>query len=432
MSATTLLIAVFGLAAAVGLGWLAVEGINRRPIAGAFALFGWLAALTLFIDTPEVFVWNIGGINVVAADVICAFLALIAGLRLLRGFVHISKPLAVPLIIFIAMLGLSYARGLPAFGLQHATNEFREFFYFLAALGFVLSFPFERLGEKLLLVGVVGGATLAAVALIRLPMMGGITMDARPVPSYSALVIGQGFFTGWFWLKTGRRLKLWRWLIFALLPFSFLMLHRSVWMALAGGLAAVLAWDRAGRGGLLKTLVIGGVVGAVLIGLVAGDKIMLALDQAVEEATSSEESTFIWRLEGWEALLRQESGWNFVDLAIGRPMGSGYARTLGNSVVNTAEIESGVIPHNYYLSMLLRGGVVGLVAFVGLYLKLGKILRRAAVRSTPSVYPAAFLTLLVTQMIYYVPYSADFIQGLFLGGAVMLANSLTQPHEARS
>lgn len=431
MSASTLTIALLGLAAALGLGWLAVEGINRRPAVGAFALFAWLAALTLFIDTPEIFVRNIGGINVVVPDILCAFLGLIAGLRLLRGFVQIPRTLAVPLLVFIAMLGISYLRGLPAFGLQHATNEFREFFYFLAALAFVLSFPFERLGEKLLFVGALGGALLALVAIIRLPLMGGLTMESRPVPSYSALAIGQGFFAGWFWLKTGRHLKLWRWLIFALLPFSFLMLHRSVWMALAGGLAAVLTWDRAGRAGLLKTLLIGGIVGTIAIGFVAGDKILLTLDQAVEEATSSEESTFIWRLEGWAALLRPDTGWNFVDLAIGRPMGSGYARTLGNSVVNTAEIESGVIPHNYYLSMLLRGGIIGLVAFVGLYLKLVKILRQQARQPNASLYAPAFLTLLITQLIYYVPYSADFIQGLFLGGAVMLAAVFTRPHEVR-
>ena len=55
-------------------------------------------------------------------------------------------------------------------------------------------------------------------------------------------------------------------------------------------------------------------------------------------------------------------------------MGSGYSRSLGNSVLTANDIESGVIPHNSTISLILRAGVIGLIAFVLLYFRLAKAL----------------------------------------------------------
>jgi hypothetical protein len=423
--AITAFVGLVFLAAALVLGWWTMETVNRRPSIGALSLFVWLAALVLFIEDGDLYVKNLGGINVSLPDVLCAFLGGIAALRFLRGLPRIAPALVVSLAVFTSMLALSYIRGLATFGLQHATNEFREFFYFLSALVFALSYPSDKLAVKLPWVGVVGGGLLVLVAVLRFPMMGGFQLDERAVPSYAALAIGQAFFLGWFWLRQGPRAPIWQWLIFGFLPFSFLMLHRSVWMALGGGLAGLFIYDHQGRKRLFKTLLVGGIVGAAVLGFAFGDRILTGVDQAVNEATSSEDSTFIWRLEGWEALLFPETGWSVADILIGRPMGSGYARTLGNSLVNAAEIESGVIPHNYYVSMLLRGGIVGLVAFVAFHVKLMKILMRQAREENPSPLAPCFVIILVTQLIYYVPYSADLIQGVLLGGATAFATAAT-------
>ncbi len=409
--------------AALGAGCFILELVNRRPVIGAFALFAWLALLSLFIDNSEIFMRSVGGINVVPPDVICALLAAITILRVIQGRVRVNRRLLVPLAVFVAMLALSYIRGLVKFGLQHSTNEFREFFYFLSALLFSLSFPAEKLSGKLPGVGIIGGLALVLVACARIPLMGGFSLEARPVPSYAALAIGQAFFLGWFFVRIRPRFARWRWLMFGFLAFAFLMLHRSVWVALLGGIAAIVVFDQKGRRALLRTVVIGGAVGAVIVAAFFGPKVAAGLNEAVGEATSSEDSTFIWRLEGWIALLRPDTGWDIGDLLVGRPMGSGYARVLGNSSVNATEIDAGVIPHNYYLSTLLRGGIIGLLAFLTLHFRLLRLLASESGETKPGLYALCYFVILVTQMIYYVPYSADFIQGLFLGGAIALPST---------
>jgi hypothetical protein len=41
-----------------------------------------------------------------------------------------------------------------------------------------------------------------------------------------------------------------------------------------------------------------------------------------------------------------------------------------------------------------------------------------------NAYAGSFLVILFVQLAYYVPYSADFIQGLLLGGAITLCSAL--------
>ena len=411
--------AVAAVALLVVLMWRGLEAINRAPAIGGFALYLWLGALVFAPDNPEWFQRMVGGINVTVPDVLCAILATVAVLRFGRGFPRLERSLAWPLAIVGGTLLISYGRGLAGFGLQHATNEFREFFYFLTALAYAISFPFDRLGRRLPLLGVLGGVLLMVIAVLRLSAHG-IDIDHRPLPSYGALAIGEAFFLGWFWLRTARQPGLWQWLVISFLPFAFFMLHRSVWMCLLAGLAGLMLADPPGRKKLLTILVLGGMLATLVVGIFFRDKIVNGLDGAVKE-TTTEDSTFMWRVQGWVALLTPDSGVGGFDLLLGRPMGSGYARKLGDSVLDTGEIEAGVIPHNYYVSMLLRGGVIGLAAFLLLYYRLFAALLRGK-RDDP-LEPAwpCFLIILGVQLVYYIPYSADFIQGLLLGGAVALA-----------
>lgn len=426
------ILALVGVLAFLGLARLALELGNRWPQWGALALFVWLATFAFFIEEPERFAYNVGGITVAVPDVLCAFLAAIAALRFLTQPPAIARPFFAPLLVVSALLALSYLRGVAAYGLQPATNEFREFFYFLSALGFAVSFPADRLAERIPRIAMIGGAFLVMVALARVPMMDGFGLDQRAVPSYVALAMGQAFFFGWAWLGLRSEPATWgRWLVLAFLLLAFLMLHRSVWLALAGGLVTLVLFERTGRGALLTLGATALVVAAVGVGVVAGDKVMAGLHQAVEEATSSEQSTFLWRLDGWRALLTPESGWDVGNLLVGYPMGTGYARSLEPSVLNTNEIEAGVIPHNYYISLILRGGVIGVIAFLALYAALARLFLRELRRGGSSTYATCFLVILVTQVIYYVPYSADMIQGVFLGAGIALASAIYLTREGR-
>ena len=143
-TAATGFIGLMFLAGATVLGWFALEGVNRRPTLGALAMFAWVAVLVLFTD-EDIFVQNFGGINVALPDVLCAFLAAIAVLRFMRRLPVVAPGLVLSLGVFAAMLAISYIRGLESFGLKRSTNEFREFFYFLTALAFALSFSTDKL-----------------------------------------------------------------------------------------------------------------------------------------------------------------------------------------------------------------------------------------------------------------------------------------------
>jgi hypothetical protein len=412
--------------AALLIAWLAIERVNRSPHFGALLLFLWLSVMVLFIEHPEFFVVNVGGITIVAADALCTFLAAIAALRFLQRREKIARPFVIPLVLLAGMLLISYVRGVFAFGLQPATNEFREFFYFLSALAFTLSFPVDQLALRLPSISVIGGLLLVAVALVRIPMMGGFGLEQRPLPSYAVLPMGQAFFFGWAWSAARHKSRVWQWLVLGFLLLAVLMLHRSVWVALGAGLLTLFALHRGSRKGLLIGVAIAAVAGTLAIIAFFDEEVILGLHEAAVEMTASQASTFMWRVEGWIALLHPDSGWEPLSVLIGNPMGSGYARSLGNSVLTAYDIESGIIPHNYYISLFLRGGLAGVISLIVLYVSLIRVLLSDCRQPVPHAYSVCFLAILVTQLVYYIPYSADMIQGIFLGGCVVFVSALVK------
>ena len=278
---------VIALVLAAGFtAWLVVERTDRQPHLGVLALFTWVTALVLFLDVPDLFVINLGGINVVAADVLCTFLAGIASLRFLQRREEIGRRFLLPLALVGGMLLLSYFRGVLSFGLQPATNEFREFFYFLTALAFTLSFPVDQLALRIPVLSVVGGLLLVAVTLVRIPMMGGFGLEQRPLPSYAALAMGQAFFFGWGWAVATEKSRAWQWGVLGFLLLAIMMLHRSVWIALSAGLLTLLLLQRRGRKSLMIGIAAAGAFAAVAIFAFFGEQVIAGLHEAVAEAPS--------------------------------------------------------------------------------------------------------------------------------------------------
>jgi O-antigen ligase len=195
--------------------------------------------------------------------------------------------------------------------------------------------------------------------------------------------------------------------------------HRSVWGAVIFGLLSLVALQRQrlGRSGGAALWVIIGVL-AVLVPLLllgVGSGVQQSVGGSVQEALSNR-STFTGRVEGWRNLLSEWSTGGVRSYVMGQPFGSGYARQQqGYTVLWT--------PHNYYLHVLLRTGVAGLLAFMITFVVAGARLFRARDGDSARWVPI-LLALVLLELAFFVPYSALIEQAIFCGMALSVAARL--------
>jgi O-antigen ligase len=97
---------------------------------------------------------------------------------------------------------------------------------------------------------------------------------------------------------------------------------------------------------------------ASLIGATATLALTLLVPKALKAFSDSltNEGTLGARQEGWGTLLQQVLQ-NPFTLLTGAPFGTGFSRVEGGQLVSQN-------PHNWYLFLLLRAGILGLLAFI--------------------------------------------------------------------
>ena len=175
------------------------------------------------------------------------------------------------------------------------------------------------------------------------------------------------------------------------------------------------------RWGVIGTVVCGG-----LCTLVFGATLLEALTESYADAAASAldpsgadggGTTFSWRVQGWTALLTGEQMDSARERLVGNPFGTGYDRImLTGDGVKQLRSES---PHNFYVQTLLRGGALGLLAFVALHGLLLRGLLRCAKRDVASrSFLLCMAVLVASQLVYYLVYGSDYIQAIFLGSAI--------------
>lgn len=100
----------------------------------------------------------------------------------------------------------------------------------------------------------------------------------------------------------------------------------------------------------------------------------------------------------------------------GEPMGSGFTR-----VVQGSEVEAE--PHNFYVTVLLRAGVVGLLALVALTVGLLRALWRLPAPGDQDglLAPGIFPALLAMQIVWFIAWIPGMEQGIITGLAAGLA-----------
>lgn len=250
----------------------------------------------------------------------------------------------------------------------------------------------------------------------------------RVVSSFAALVIAVGFLILMFRMVSGGLLLRQRILLPVFLLTVFVLQHRSVWVSLLVGIVC-LVWMAQ----------LGGVRGLIGIGVLMlplavffaipgdGNSVVTSIKTSATTAVSMKEGTMVARMENWQELLvNWSTSKSLVTYLVGRPYGGGY---------NPMESEDGedvidMVPHNHFVHILYRGGLVALVATVALFYQLMAAAIKLAKRGGK---PAAtcFVAIFGAFLAYFIPYWANYGCGMLIGIAVSYLG-LRQNHVAQS
>ncbi|OAH09608.1 O-antigen ligase family protein [Streptomyces jeddahensis] len=306
-------------------------------------------------------------------------------------------------VLMLLVLG-SLAAGAVAHGLQAAGNEARVSFLHVfgvaayvavARPGLDLLPAFRRvwIGLALLsaLVALIGWSRYGIGSNSSQVLIDGRLANGRPVTAVAALLICQAAL---IMLVLGRRCA--RLLAGILLLVMVLLQHRSVWVC---ALVMVGGWLLLRPQHRLRALA--GTAAAVAVATVV---VLLGHGLALMETlaqSASDDRTMNWRVAGWASLLEQLR--DLPDWLLGRPFGTGFAR------LGSAHAVIDVSPHNYYLQLLLRIGLVGLAALALLLVcALCRVGRRDSV--------GLLLWLLVLgELVFWITYAPGLTGGLLIG-----------------
>ena len=410
------------LAAIGALGIAVLEVLVRRAEVGAALLLGaTLMSATLVGRVPSLTLP--GGIRVQLHDVAFALVSVAAILRVLR-MPRFTRWQRWALVAGIMLL-LSLLRGAMAFGPQHAIAELRLFLAFVAgALYFATFPPSNRLNDRIGRIWLALSIPMMILVCLRwLATFAGINLGVPPAEfgADAAIKVLNGPYTFFladaviltvpFWQLRDRRSRRLTWLGALLLLFVVLLNRRTVWLTMIVGLAVIMVRRRR-----LSRRVVAMVAGAVLLTALA----YVALGGAVGEEQPVARSavstgTLDWRIQGWSELVHGLSN-DPVQWVIGEPLGSDFTREVEGSEVQAE-------PHNFYVTFLLRTGVIGLLALIALSSGLLRVLWRLPPPSgqdgllSPGVFPA----LLAMQIVWFLAWIPGMEQGIITGLAVGLA-----------
>lgn len=385
-----------------------------QPKLGVVAMAAAPIPYYLLLPTPST---SAAGVAVTLPDVVfsAALVAALVGWRTRR----LTKGYGYRLVLLLAALCVvALLRGIPAFGLTASVNEARGWFYFFSAVVFGLTFIPRRLAPEWLAKGLIAYAALlslvAVVNWLRFGLgdassgvqVGEIEFTGRGLPAGAALVVAQAglvlLVPGFVPALTGMRRFL---LAFGFLGIAVVLQHRSVWVVVLAALAAYLILQRRLRANRLLPLVVGVTAAGALFLLfetTGGGSLGLRLSASYAEALAPE-STLTWRLDSWAALVSQEA--SSLEWVMGRPFGGGFQRQIDSGAVDAS-------PHNTYVEILLRTGLLGLVLLLSVYAVLLLGLRRAELWGV--------LVLVASQAVFVVAYRVPPEQGLVVALAVVL------------
>jgi len=361
--------------------------------------------------------FRVAGTAVFLPDFI-AFIFLLVALRNGKTILRNLGWLVVPWGMFVCGIAISVTGGVFAFGFGQALNESRSLLVPLAAMAWAMSLNWSSPDEirRVLLKPLQFVAwVLVGLALYHALRYGvgtatsnfietdGVYQSGRVLTQLQALTVAlAALLAMWRWVSEGRSAFLISFYCFV--GVVVISQQRSVWSSLV---AALIVTVFIGRPRMRRTLVFMGVLAIVCIFFA----IMIAPDSALVSGLSSsfsDKSTYDARLMSWPQLIDGSIRAGPQAVWFGQPFGAGYTRVEANGV--TVDYS----PHSWYLLLLLRVGIVGLVSWSG-----AVVWAAARLVLTRNRSPA--FALLVTFMVFFLSYGFSWVLCVPAGWALVTA-----------
>ncbi len=414
--------------------WFFIKSTATRVVPIGLLLFGFCLEV-YFFKQPYIQV----GLQIYPNDVISLFVLLAA----LVGFAY--RPLPIndsPFLLWLAFgvtMIVSFVLGLTDYG-RYAGTEVRPFFYMWVAglYGCVAGLDeadLKRIGRW---------CVWACYALMAIALYYWIAVEIgfvnrqavfeepntavfRPVGSHGTFFVAAvALVQTMAWLRgTGSRWSGWHAASF--LAFTVIMQHRSVWIAAAVGLMAVFLLERRHLPRRFA-LMLGFVLTLTLATAVATAFGFLdELGRRLLESTvtmAADEGTFAARVDGWVRLWENWVAAPAHTMFFGYPFGHGYTRLYNGVVIEFA-------PHNFYLDLLLRVGIVGTILFLlPTLLAITHCLSVKATSEQDYLLARGLGVGLAASLVYFIAYPSYYI----IGGAtgIALAHLIRHRHAQHS
>jgi len=366
---------------------------------------------------------GIFGVNLLIDDAACIVLLGTSLLLLLQYRKSFPRD-AVPCLALIVLSALSFSRGVSTFGHSAAKISVGNLLIFATpALAIMLVRPAFRLDTIRLARWLRwAGLCLGAIALLRwagllptpIELEDSLREVVRTLGSDYAVIVGQAFIAAIYLQLIERRNTWWLAATGILGILTFALQHRSVWVATAGG----LSWLAFRTVRLLPVRWLGfGVTAGVALCVIIVAAPMDLLESTHKMATinvqeaQSKNSTWTWRVEGYKEATARLLASEPVDMLIGPPAGWQEKTTLSFASTHI---------HSRYIDALAYSGIVG---FTVLLLWFGMLAKRVSWpaeslygRSAYDHVGTIFLeALLISEIVYLVPYFGRVLQGAILG-----------------
>jgi hypothetical protein len=358
----------------------------------------------------------VGHFHIYPEDILTAALLVATLMRRLRRGNGLRPP--QPLIVLLVIVLLGMARGAAAFGVQTSVVYGREMLAMCTAAVF---FSTVRVTPKLILTVrnwlLVASAVFLIVA-VRFWILHGFdtyaTTGTRALDSLQTLIVLETtIFVTLFPPFRGPVLRFITPLVGIVIV--LLSVQRTVWAAGIVAVAILVVAGKKSRGTTslaARRLVMVAAVFAVVLLVAAGPSgVTSSLTAGIQQTSTSQNSTFSWRLQGWSVLISRQIDGPTVDLVLGSPTGTGYERIIGGGTVTAAP------PHSEYVSALDLTGLLGIVLLVWVYAAALRRCRRRLRSRSPLVGQSAllFIVLLALQLTFFIAYSEGLLVGIMLG-----------------
>ncbi len=387
--------------------FLAVRFFINSPIVAC----GSLLLLLFATQATALFGGTAGAVHFYPGDAL-TILLLIAGVVRMAPVIKRGGLSAMLVLLFVAFVVLSLLRGLPEAGLTRAGNLSRNYLGISSSILYFSTFPADdsRLKKYVDIFLWYCGA-LVLLAAIRYAGLGGgflsPSYDYRPIPAAGANAIAIGFLSCLCRRHYYSSSKFVSWLTPVFGATAVVLQHRTVWVVLIAMVVSALVADRNLVRKLIPILVVGALLSGVLGVVIFGSKVN---DQFETSATDT--GTFLWRVEGWMALVDTDEQ-TPLTYAAGLPAGTKFAQ---NETLATAA------GHSVYISALLHVGILGLCVFLGLVLlpvvKLYRLRRMEGILAFPG--PVFWVILLISILFFGFTYTIGWDQAALIG----MANSI--------